>query len=226
MGLEAKLKSMADNQSAAAKKFMNRMNAGNDNSTQTFFFQAWQKFCEDYNKNREYEDALKASEKKVAEFMAQQNDGAKSVLNRMNGANNTGLMFQCYKAWMDWMAEEKKMLEMKELLENNQKKMAGFMGRNKGSADSVMQKAAEAADLQVQLAPFHYWKREAEIEGMRRYGMQKDGKRKEQLAGVKTLFKDFASELDAGLKQGTPRVETGAERAARRRKEIGGGDAS
>merc|ERR1719503_328964 len=111
-------------------------------------------------------------------------------------------------------------------MENNQKKMAGFLGRNKGSADSVMQKAAEAADLQVQLAPFHYWKREAKIEGMRRYGQGKDGKRKEQLAGVKTLFKDFASELDAGLKAGTPRVETGAERAARRRRDAAAADAS
>merc|ERR1711967_66609 len=158
--------------------------------------------------------------------MKQQNDGAKSVLNRMNGSNNTGLMFTCLKAWMDWVTEEKKMLEMKEMMENNQSKMSGFLGRNKASADNVMQKAAEAQDLALQLAPFHYWKREAKIEGMRRYGMQKDGKRKEQLAGVKTLFKDFASELDAGLKAGTPRVETGAERAARRRKELAGGDAS
>jgi len=218
--MEAKLKGMADNQSAAAKKFMNRMNAGNDNSSQSMAFQAWQKFCEDYNKNREYEEALKASEKKVAQFMANQNDGAKSVLNRMNESNNTGLIYTCYKAWMDWMAEEKKMIEMKEMMENNSSKMSSFTGRNKHNADSVMQRAAEAADLAVQLAPFHYWKREAKIEGMRRYGQNKDGKRKEQLAGVKTLFKDFASELDAGLKQGTPRVETGAERAARRRKEM------
>jgi len=224
--MESKLKSMADSQSAAAKKFMNRMNAGNDNSTQTFFFQAWQKFCEDYNKNREYEDALKVSEKKVAQFMANQNDGAKSVLNRMNESNNTGLLFTCLKAWMDWLTEEKKMLEMKELMENNQAKMSSFMGRNKSSADSVMQKYAEAQDLAVQLAPFHYWKREAKIEGMRRHGQNKDGKRKEQLAGVKTLFKDFASELDAGLKAGTPRVETGAERAARRRRDAVAADAS
>jgi len=224
--MESKLKSMAENQSSAAKKFMNRMNAGNENSTQTFFFQAWQKFCEDYNKNREYEDALKESEKKVAQFMSNQNDGAKSVLNRMNESNNTGLMFTCLKAWMDWLTEEKKMLEMKEIMENNASKMSSFTGKNKKSADSVMQRYAEAQDLAVQLAPFHYWKREAKIEGMRRSGQNKDGKRKEQLAGVKDLFKNFASDLDAGLKAGTPRVETGAERAAKRRREQAGGDAS
>merc|ERR1719152_594834 len=104
------------------------------------------------------------------------------------------------------------MLEMKEMMENNQAKMSGFLGRNKHSADSVMQKAAEAQDLQVMLAPFHYWKREAKIEGMRRYGMQKDGKRKEQLNGVKTLFKDFAQELDMGLNAGTPRIDPKADR--------------
>jgi len=220
--LELKLKSMAETQSANAKKVLNRMNAGSESSSQGFCFQAWQKFCEDYNKNKEYEDGLKTAEKKVAEFMSKQNDGAKGVLNRMNESNNTGLQFTCLRAWIDWLVEEKKTIEMKEIMENNSSKFASFSGRNKQSADSIMQKYAEAQDIAMQLAPFHYWKREAKIEGMRRHGQNKDGKRKEQLAGVKTLFKDFASELDGSLKMGTPRVETAAERAAKRRQSATG----
>jgi len=148
--------------------------------------------------------------------MKNQNDGAKSVLNRMNQGSNTGLLGLCIKAWVEFIAEEKKMLEMKEIMENNAAKFASFTGRNKDSADSVMQKAAEAADIACILAPFHYWKREAKCEGMKRYGREKDGKRKDQLKGVKNLFKDFASELDAGLKQGTPRIDPHPERTKRR----------
>lgn len=114
------------------------------------------------------------------------------------------------------MAEEKKMLEMKEVMENNANKFSSFTGRNKASADSVMQKKAEAEDLSTVLAPFHYWKREAKCEGMRRYGREKDTKRKDQLKGVKSLFKNFAQELDEGLKQGTPRIDPNPDRTKKR----------
>ena len=193
------------------------MNAESGVGLQTLTFQAWVKFWEDYNKNKEYEDALKVSEKKVAEFMKNQNDGAKSVLNRMNEGSNAGLLALCLKAWTEFIVEEKKMLEMKEIMENNAAKFGSFTGRNKQSADTVMQKYAEAQDIATILAPFQYWKREAKCEGMKRYGKEKDGKRKEQLKGVKNLFKDFASELDAGLKQGTPRIETAQEKKKRER---------
>merc|ERR1712028_228881 len=214
--LQDKLKNLADTQSANAKKVLGRMNAESGVGLMTYVFQAWVKFWEDYNKNKEFEDALKVSEQKVAEFMKNQNDGAKSVLNRMNEASGAGLMALCIKAWTEFLAEEKKMLEMKEIMENNAKKFSSFTGRNKDSADSVMQKYAEAQDIAAILAPFQYWKREAKCEGMKRYGKEKDGKRKEQLKGVKNLFKDFASELDAGLKQGTPRIDPHPERTKRK----------
>merc|ERR1719265_219698 len=145
--LQDKLKNLADTQSSNAKKVLGRMNAESGVGLMTYCFQAWVKFWEDYNKNKEYEDALKASEKKVAEFMKNQNDGAKSVLNRMNQGSNTGLLALCIKSWVEFLAEEKKMLEMKEIMENNAAKFSSFTGRNKESADSVMQKAAEAADI-------------------------------------------------------------------------------
>merc|ERR1712232_848497 len=127
------------------------MNAESGVGLQTYIFQAWVKFHEDYNKNKEFEDALKESERKVQEFMKNQNDGAKSVLNRMNQGSITGLLGLCLKSWVEFIAEEKKVLEMKEIMENNARKFASFTGRNKDSADSVMQKAAEAADIACML---------------------------------------------------------------------------
>merc|ERR1712028_184448 len=119
--LQDKLKNLADTQSANAKKVLGRMNAESGVGLMTYVFQAWVKFWEDYNKNKEYEDALKESEKKVAEFMKNQNDGAKSVLNRMNEGSKAGLMSLCFKAWNQFIADEKEMLKMKEIMENNAK---------------------------------------------------------------------------------------------------------
>jgi hypothetical protein len=205
--LEGKLKAMAEVQSQNAKKVLGRMTQGSEAGLQQYVFQAWQKFCEDYKKNFEFEEALKAQEAKTKAFMEKQNAGAKSVLSRMSSGNDSGLMHMCWKAWNDWIIENKKAAEMQELLENAQGKFSSFTGRNKGSAKSAMQRAAEAQDISVQLVIYMYWKKEALVQRMRRYGKEKNTKRKEQLQGVKGLFKNFANELDGSLKAGTPRLE-------------------
>jgi len=205
--LEGKLKSMADSQSDNAKKVLGRMNNASDVGLQTFVFQAWQRFCEEYNKNKEMEDAVKASEQKVAQFMKQQNEGAKSVLNRMSMGNDTGLLGTVWKSWNDWIAENKRTAELQEILQANAAKMSDFTGKNKSCAKSAMQRAAEAQDIAAVLVIFMNWKKEAKVQAMRRYGKDKNSKRKEQLQGVKGLFKSFANDLDSSLKQGTPRIE-------------------
>merc|ERR1719213_515996 len=90
----------------------------------------------------------------------------------------------------------------------NQSKFSSFGARNKSSAKSCMDRAAESADMSTYIVIFWYWKREARVERMRRYAKDKNLKKKQQLVGVKGLFKNFANELEAGLKEGTPRVES------------------
>ena len=54
---------------------------------------------------------------------------------------------------------------------------------------------------------FSGWKRDVKLERMKRYGQGKNNQRKQQLVNVKGLFKNFANELETGLKEGTPRVD-------------------
>lgn len=158
-------------------------------------------------KNKDFEDALKASEQKVASFMKQQNEGAKNVLNRMSMGNDTGLIGSCWKSWVDWILEQKKEKELKEILNASDGRFSDFSGKNKSCAKSAMQRAAEAQEIAVYLVIFMYWKKEAKVQAMRRYGKEKNSKRKNQLQDVKGLFKNFANELDGSLKAGTPRIE-------------------
>merc|ERR1711943_64962 len=93
-----------------------------------------------------------------------------------------------------------------DIMANAQGKFATFGARNKASAGSAMDRAAAAAEMSTLIVIFWYWKRETKVERMRRYARDKNTKKKQQLIGVKGLFKNFASELEAGLKYGTPRV--------------------
>jgi len=205
--LEGKLKAMNDAQSANAKKVLGRMGNESDAGLQTYVFQAWQRFCEEYQKNKEMEDRIKESEQKIAAYMKKQAEGAKSVLTRMSMGNDTGLLTTIWKSWNDWILENKRTRALQEQLQANAARMNDFTGRNKGSAKSAMQRSAEAQEIARNLVIFMYWKKEAKVQAMRRYGKEKNMKRKEQLQGVKGLFKNFANELDGSLKAGTPRIE-------------------
>merc|ERR1711972_303126 len=112
--LNNKMSQFAEEQRAKAKKTLGRMNAGSDQGIMAMYFTGWVQFMAEYRKNREFEDAVKAEEKKIAEFMKQQNEGAKSVLNRMAGASETGLISQCFEGWVDVYLEQKQVNEFQE----------------------------------------------------------------------------------------------------------------
>merc|ERR1711959_881248 len=204
--LEARMAQFSADQSAKSKKVLGRMNAGSDQGLMTMCFTAWVQFIAEYNKNREFEDAVKAEEKKIAEFMKKQNEGAKSVLNRMSSATESGLVQACFAGWKEEFETQKKALEYEDMINSGSGRFASFSKRNKASAGGAMDRAAEAAELATTIIIFAHWKRETKVTRMKQYAKEKNAKKKQQLVGVKGLFRNFANELETGLKDGTPRA--------------------
>merc|ERR1712183_591857 len=98
--------------------------------------------------------------------------------------------------------------EMKDMMNSNSAKFSSFSNRNKASAKKGMSRSAELTELGTFTVIFKLWLKEVKVERMRRWAKDKNIKKKNQLLGVKGLFRNFANELEAGLKEGTPRVET------------------
>lgn len=203
----SKIKGLADNAAANAKSVLNRMHAGSNEALTSICFTAWVQFLVDYRQNKVMEDALKSAEKKVSEFMKKQNDGAKTVLSRMTASSDSGLLATVFKGWFEHLAAEKKGAEMQEKMDQQASKATIFATRNRESALNGTSRGAAVQELGTCIIVFSHWKRDVKIERWRRYGKDKNNKRKQQLVGVKGLFKNFASELESGLKEGTPRVE-------------------
>lgn len=128
-------------QAAKSKKVLSRLNAGTDQGLMTLCFTAWVQFMEEYRKNKEFEDAVKAEEQKIAEFMKKQNEGAKSVLTRMSSATDSGLVATCFKGWVDVFLEIKKANELEDIMAKAGDKFKSFHGRNKMGAMSAMDRA-------------------------------------------------------------------------------------
>merc|ERR1719183_155232 len=114
----------------------------------------------------------------------------------------------CLKGWYDYYLELKQAAEFQDALGGANSKLAGFSSRNKDSAMSAMQRLKEATTEQEILVVWMPWKKIAKLERIRRNGKEKNERRKKQLNGVKGLFKNFASELENSIKEGTPRDST------------------
>lgn len=204
--LEAQMDKFSMEKKMKARKSLASMNAASDTALQDLCMMAWISFCEDYKKNKELNDAVKAKEMQITELKRKSKAGSKSVLDRMANNSESALIQKVWSAWSEWYVEVKKSNELQEMLNSGSGRFNEFTRRNKASAGSAMDRAAHLQDQACYLAVFNFWKKHVKVERMVRWAKEKNQKKKNQLIGVKGLFKNFASELESGLKDGTPRI--------------------
>lgn len=214
--MEAKLASQSAAQAENSKKVMARMSAGSDNALLTVVIGSWVQFIQDYKKNKEEEDKIKAQEKAMEEYLKQKKDGAKAVLDKMNSATDSGLVEHVMSTWAQAYKEKMEAIKMEALMAENEARFGALNGRQKDNAKGVMSRVNEQMDLNMMLKHFSAWATDTKLERIMRHYNAKMESKKHQLQSVQHLFKNFANQLDQGLKQ-----EDSARDSSRRRKEDG-----
>lgn len=198
--LEAKLKGMQGAQKDKSKAVMMRMNAGNDYSLMQMVFKAFVDFHLEYAKDKAMEDAVKAAEKQIQEFLKTQSEGAKKVLSSMSAGTDTGLIQTVFQGWKEVWDEAKKEAEMEELLAQNAQKMSQFGDRNKASGRNLGNRANQQQDLAVMITIFYYWRLDSVMCSNHRTNQTKVDSKRQQLLQVQQMFRNFAGQLEAQLK--------------------------
>merc|ERR1712054_734644 len=203
--IEAKLAAQAGKNKDNAKAVLMRNLAQGDNMLMDVCMEAWKGWLADYKKNKESEDAVKAQEAKVAEFMKNKSDGAKSVIDKMNSATDSGLVEHVISTWVQYRKDLKKAEEMEAILNGENAKFASFAARNKNGAMSAGQKATEVKEYGLYIHSFLLWTEFCRVERLLRYYTTRMDHKKHQLQGLQSMFRNFATQLESGLKEGTPR---------------------
>jgi len=203
--IEAKLaESMAKGKDNAKAVLMRNLAQG-DNMLMDVCLEAWKSWLVEYKKNKDAEDAVKAAEAKVAAFMKSKSEGAKGIIDKMNSATDSGLVEHVISTWVQYQKEKKKAEEMEAMLNGANAKFGAFGERNKGSAMSAGQKATAVKEYGLVIHAWLLWTDVTKVERMLRYYQNRIEGRKHQLQGLQTMFRTFATQLESGLKDGTPR---------------------
>jgi hypothetical protein len=198
--LENKLKSVQKTQAENTKRVMARMTGDSNNALVSFCYQAWISFHQEYQKNKELEDQVKEEEKRVQAYLKSHGDSAKSIMIAASEASDTGLLSTFMTAWVKLFLEQKQEAEMCELLNGADSKFSMFGERSKNGGKSALDKAAYYADLLVIIRCWGAWRGDTKIMAVHRQYHHRVEAKRSQLLGVQQMFRNFASELESGLK--------------------------
>jgi hypothetical protein len=200
--LEESMKNLKQNQSENVSKVMMKMSGESDTALKGFVFQAFVGFHKEYQKNKELEDEVKATETKLRSFMKEKNEGARSVLSGIHGASNTGVMHEHFEAWTTMVKEAKQEAEMAEILARGGNKVNNFSERNTKNAHNTMERARQHQEGVLLMSIFVAWRLDSRMESLlRKHTTGIEGKRG-QLQRVQGMFRDFAVKLEQGIKSG------------------------
>merc|ERR1719161_3268636 len=199
------------------KKVMSKMAAGSDGALLKVVLTAWMQWLVDYKKNKGQEDAIKAQEKAMEEFMKQKKEGAKQVLDKMNAATDSGLLEHVMSTWVQQYKDNQEARKMEAIMAENEARFGALNGRQKDNAKGVMSRVNEQMDLNLMLKHFCAWATDTKLERIMRHYNSKMESKKHQLQSVQHLFKNFANQLDQGLKQ----EDSARDSSSRRRREDG-----
>merc|ERR1719465_55325 len=131
----------------------------------------------------------------------------------MNSATDSGLVEDVMSTWAQAYKDKQESLKMEELMAANEARFGALNGRQKDNAKGVMSRVNEQMDLNMMLKHFSAWATDTKLERiMRHYNAKMDSK-KQQLQSVQHLFKNFATQLDQGLKgEGDSARDSGSRR--------------
>jgi hypothetical protein len=200
--MEARLKSCADHQAESAKKVLARCGAATEMGLRDMCFHEWVAFHAEYMKNKEFEDAVKAEEKKIAEFMKAHSENAQGLLNSMHAATNTGLLHEVFTAWYEYYKEEKAIADYAEKMNGANSKLGAWGDRNKKGAKSVMERAHEHNLHMLYLKVFGAWRLDTKIEQALKHHQRRIEGKKKQLQEVQQMFRNFAVQLEKSISAG------------------------
>merc|ERR1719420_1712885 len=123
----------------------------------------------------------------------------------MNSSTNSGLVEHVMSTWVAAFKDKKKAEEMEKLINGNAAKFASFSARNKQGAMSAGEKAQAIKEYGLVNHAVLLWSEVTKVERMLRYYQNRVEGKKQQLQGLQGMFRNFASQLETGLKDGTPR---------------------
>eukprot|EP00927_Polykrikos_kofoidii_P077653 TRINITY_DN74576_c0_g1_i1.p1 TRINITY_DN74576_c0_g1~~TRINITY_DN74576_c0_g1_i1.p1 ORF type:complete len:672 (+),score=148.75 TRINITY_DN74576_c0_g1_i1:49-2016(+) len=197
--LERKMAETKDGCSGKARKFLAKMVGERTTTLLGHVMATWVSFHIDYNKDKAFEDQVKATEKLLQEHMSKKKDGAMSVMMRFTGESDSGLKSNAMKAWTQQIADAKRERFLADTMDSADGKFNSLVQRQRSTAKGIQSRVNEQMSTNLLCRTIAAWHMESKCQHIEKYYSTKMESKRRQLQSVQSLFKSFARQLEEGL---------------------------
>lgn len=193
-----------------AKKVMSRVSGDADAMLVLNAFGAWKQFAEDYKKDKEFEDKVKASEQALKVHMEKKKSEAKQVLDKLSSGSDTALKTMCFSTWAKEAVEQVKTRKLEKEMADTDCRLKGFMSSHAQNAHGVSSRTIDQIQENLTLRVWNAWMTAAKVSHIQTKFQKQMDRKKDQLKKVHKFFQDLASQIEDGLGavDETPRTPT------------------
>lgn len=198
--LQAKMAGFHNDAKSRQMKVFGRMAGDRDQAVLVLAMSSWLNFHQEYARDKEHEEAVKKAQTALNEHLKGKKDETKKLLNKMSASTDSGLMGQVFHAWSLAMEEVKKARQLEDQMKTQDVRLKQMLANTKGKAFGVASRTNEQINENLLLRVLSAWMIEFKVGHVEKYYEKKISGKRQQLSKVHTLFKDFANQLESGLK--------------------------
>jgi len=197
--LEEMLSSTKAARVEATKKGMAKMLADIDASVVAMCYRDWIAVVTDLKREKGLAAKAEETQELFEAAVAEIKEAAKLVLEFLRGVNDKGLIQMTLEAWVRAWRGAKREARIAAATEANQAKVTAFKSRSKARGTSVAERARVMEEEAIILRIFSAWMLETRMESTLRRHHYKMEAKTQQLVGVQSMFRSFATQLESGL---------------------------
>lgn len=202
--MQHKLANAKASQRENAKKVLASFSQATERGLLELAVQVWREEVKESKLQQNIVQEQSTFENKLKDLSRAKREKLKGFMCLVAGSSDSGCLSMALQTWQEFVENTRTEKALETELEGKVQKLAFFAEHNKKNGMTAVSKAAEAVEAAVLIRHFGTWRTWARMESvMRKHHSLIDAKRS-QLVGVQQMFRDFAKQLEAGVKAEGP----------------------
>mmetsp|Transcript_133791 Transcript_133791/g.317051 ORF Transcript_133791/g.317051 Transcript_133791/m.317051 type:complete len:572 (-) Transcript_133791:177-1892(-) len=199
--MNSKMAAAQGAQKETTKRVVERMSVNRDVSLVLHMVQGWRREVDESKKDGLHAETLANAQARLRAFLQGKNEGALKFLKMALGGSDTAVVTEAWVSWKQTTLDVKREAEVKKAAEEAAKLKQEYREQHIKVARSAMNRAAAVHEQNLLIEMFENWRVDSRVEHTAvKYGAKIDAKR-QQLAGVHQMFREFAHQLEGSLKK-------------------------
>lgn len=198
--LKDKMEAMKKAHVQGARSMLGKMQAARELEQLTQCFEALKDTWQDKKVNHNRRQTVAAFQLQLTDFMTNKSSSVQHMVKSMISLTDGGLMHDVLIDWQDIILSAKREAKLTKAVETSKLHISKIVSCSKQSSPPAADRAMFQLERMLLIVTYFSWQLDAKVESTKRVHTAKVEAKKQQLMGVQTMFRNFALQLEAGLK--------------------------